>query len=91
MRILTFVAALLLSGSAIAATPEVLTLSVQNMTCATCPITVKKALQQVTGVRDVKIDFQHKTATVHVDTAKATVAMLTKATTDAGFPSTVRK
>ncbi|MBB3222064.1 mercury resistance system periplasmic binding protein MerP [Pseudoduganella umbonata] len=91
MRLLTFVAALLLSGSAIAATPEVLTLNVQNMTCATCPITVKKALQQVAGVRDVKIDFEHKTATVHIDTAKATVAMLTKATTDAGFPSTVRK
>lgn len=91
MRIWTFVAALLLSGSAIAATPEVLTLNVQNMTCATCPITVKKALQQVAGVRDVKIDFELKTATVHIDTAKATVAMLTKATTDAGFPSTVRK
>lgn len=91
MRVSTFVAALLLSGSAIAATPVALTLDVQNMTCATCPITVKMALKQVPGVSDVKIDFEKKTATVQVDMDKANALMLTKATTDAGFPSTVRK
>lgn len=91
MRISTFIVALLLSGSAFAGTPETLTLNVQNMTCAACPITVKKALEKVTGVSDVKIDFQHKTATMHLDTDKANVSLLTKATTDAGFPSTVRK
>ena len=61
------------------------------MTCATCPITVKMALKQVPGVSDVKIDFEKKTATVQVDMDKANALMLTKATTDAGFPSTVRK
>ena len=91
MRVSTFVAALLLSGSAIAATPVALTLDVQNMTCATCPITVKMALKQVPGVSDVKIDFEKKTATVQVDMDKANASILTKATTDAGFPSTVRK
>lgn len=91
MRISTFIATLLLSGSAFADTSESLTLNVQNMTCAVCPITVKKALEQVPGVSDVKIDFEHKTATMHLDTDKANVSMLTKATTDAGFPSTVRK
>lgn len=91
MRLSTFIAALLLSGSAIAGTSETLTLNVQNMTCAACPITVKKALEQVQGVSDVKVDYAHKTATVHLDTHKANVSMLTRATTDAGFPSTVRK
>jgi mercuric ion binding protein len=91
MRISTFIAALLLTGSAFAGTPETLTLDVQNMTCAGCPITVKKALEQVPGVSDVKVDFERKTATVHLDTDKAKVSMLTNATTDAGFPSTVRK
>ena len=91
MRVSTFVAALLLSGSAIAATPVALTLDVQNMTCATCPITVKMALKQVPGVSDVKIDFEKMTATVQVDLDKANASILTKATTDAGFPSTVRK
>lgn len=91
MRITSFTVALLLSGSAFAGTPETLTLNVQNMTCAACPITVKKALEQVPGVSNVKIDFEHKTATVRVDMDKTNAAMLTKATTDAGFPSTVRK
>lgn len=91
MRISTLIAVLLIAGPAFAGTPETLTLDVQNMTCAGCPITVKKALEQVPGVSNVKIDFEHKTATVHLDTDKANVAILTKATTDAGFPSTVRK
>lgn len=91
MRISTLIVTLLLSGSAFAGTSETLTLTVQNMTCAACPITVKKALEQVQGVSDVKIDLKHKTATVHLDTDKANAEMLTKATTDAGFPSTVRK
>lgn len=91
MRISSFIVTLLLSGSAFAGTPETLTLNVQNMTCATCPITVKKALEQVPGVSDVKIDYERKTATMHLDTDKTSVSMLTKATTDAGFPSTVRK
>jgi mercuric ion binding protein len=58
---------------------------------AACPITIKKALQKVPGVNEVKVDFERKTATVHLDANKANVALLTKATTDAGFPSTVRK
>jgi len=85
------IAGLLLAGSAIAGTSKALTLDVQNMTCAACPITVKKALQQVPGVTDVRIDYERKTATVQLDADKASVTMLTKATTDAGFPSTARK
>ena len=91
MRISTFIVSVLLSGSAFAGTLETLTLNVQNMTCVGCPITVKKALEQVPGVSEVKIDFEHKTATVHMDKDKANVSMVTKATADAGFPSTVRK
>ncbi len=91
MRLPTLLLALFLSGSAIAATPETVTLNVQNMTCATCPITVKKALEKVIGVSEVKIDFEHKTATVVLDNDKANSASLVKATTDAGFPSSVRK
>lgn len=91
MRISTFIVALLLTGSAFAGTPETITLNVQNMTCAACPITVRKALEQVPGVSDVKINFEHKTATVHLDLHRSNAALLTKATTDAGFPSTIRK
>jgi len=56
-----------------------------------CPITVKKALEKVPGVSQAQIDFQKKTATVTFDADKATAAGLVKATTEAGFPSAVRK
>jgi mercuric ion binding protein len=61
------------------------------MTCGVCPITVKKALEKGPGVSAVTVDFDHKTATVHFDLNTANAAVLTKATTDAGFPSTARK
>lgn len=80
--------ALLTASSAYAATPQTVILDVQNMTCALCPLTVKKALQKVAGVADVKIDFNRKTAIVTFDPDKVNTAALVKATTDAGYPST---
>ncbi|WP_202412313.1 cation transporter [Duganella fentianensis] len=91
MRIYSFLVAVLLAGPAFAGEPQVITLNVQNMTCPACPITVKKALEQVPGVSDVKVDFGHKTAAVRLDMDRATIASLTKATADAGFPSTQGK
>ena len=76
---------------ALAATPKSVTLDVTKMTCETCPIVVKKALEKVPGVSEVKMDFAKKTATVQFDPDKAGAAALVKATTDAGFPSTVHK
>ena len=60
------------------------------MTCAVCPITVKKALEKVPGVTNAKVDFDKKTASVSFDPDKTSAATLTKATSDAGYPSTVR-
>jgi mercuric ion binding protein len=59
------------------------------MTCATCPITVRQALTKVKGVRRAVVDFEKKQATVTFDDAQTNVAALVKATTDAGYPSTV--
>ena len=75
----------------LAATPQTAVLDVQNMSCAVCPITVKKSLQKVPGVSDANVDFDKKTVTVKFDADKATTAALVKATTDAGFPSTPGK
>lgn len=75
----------------LAATPKTVMLNVKNMTCELCPITVKKALEKVSGVSVVKIDFDNKTATVTYDSDKAKPEALTKATTNAGYPSTVQK
>jgi periplasmic mercuric ion binding protein len=59
------------------------------MTCAVCPIIVKNALEKVPGATNAKVDFQKKTADVTFDPDKASPATLTKATSDAGYPSTV--
>jgi mercuric ion binding protein len=77
--------------AALAAPPQTAVLDVQNMTCGLCPVTVKKSLEKVPGVSQARIDFDKKTATVTFDADKANAAVLVKATTDAGFPSTVRK
>jgi len=64
-------------------------LDVQNMTCAMCSITVRKALQGVKGVQSAKVDFGSKTASVTFDPQKTNTEALIKATTNAGYPATV--
>ncbi|HEV8553684.1 MAG TPA: cation transporter [Casimicrobiaceae bacterium] len=76
---------------AFGAATQTVVLDVQNMTCALCPITVKKSLEQVPGVVSAKVDLDKKTATVQFDPNKAAPVALVKATTNAGFPSTVHK
>ena len=57
----------------------------------TTPITVKKVLEHVSGVQQVKVDYASKTATVQFDDTTATVFNLTEATKDAGYPSSIKK
>jgi len=79
------------SSAALAdALPE-LQLEVKNMSCAVCPITVRKALERVPGVKSIKVDLPSRTATVGYDPALATPEAIMKATADAGFPSVVKK
>lgn len=90
MKHLLVAATVLLSSTAsVWAAPKSATLHVSNMTCATCPIAVKKALTKVKGVTSAVVDFDKKQAVVTFDDAQTSVAALVKATTDAGFPSTV--
>lgn len=91
MRHLIVSLAFVLPLAALAATPKTAVLDVQNMTCSTCPLTVKAALKKVPGVTDAKINFDNKTATVTFDPDQLDSAALIKATTDAGYPSTARK
>jgi mercuric ion binding protein len=91
MRRLLLPAALcLLPFAALAAAPETVTLDVKNMTCPVCPITVRKALEKVPGVADVKVDFGAKTATVTFDPDKANASALINATMQAGYPAAVK-
>jgi len=69
---------------------QTVTFDVQNMTCAMCQFTIKKALKKVEGVQKVSVDTTQKTATVIFDSQKNNVEALIKATTDAGYPATIR-
>jgi mercuric ion binding protein len=74
-----------------AAAQKTVTLSVQNMTCQMCPITVRKSLEKVPGVRSASVDFGKKTATVTYDPDKTKIEDLTRATKNAGYPSVVKQ
>ncbi|WP_436407564.1 heavy-metal-associated domain-containing protein [Burkholderia aenigmatica] len=76
---------------AFAGAPRTLTVDVQNMTCALCPVTVRKSLEQVPGVSAVHVDFDRKTATVTYDPDRARPEFMMRATTRAGYPSTLHQ
>jgi mercuric ion binding protein len=79
-------AALLASGTA-SAGEQTLKLAVSNMYCATCPLTVKKALSAVPGVTKADVSYKDKSAVVTFDDQKATVQALIDAATKAGYPT----
>lgn len=90
MRVWVFCLALLQGGMVLAAgsaSEQVATLTVSGMTCPVCPLTVRKALQGVSGVTAVQVDYASKTAEVHYDPARATTQELRQATANAGYPS----
>lgn len=88
-RMLTLVATITASSLALAAT-ETVALNVQGMSCSSCPITVKKALMKVDGVQQVQTSLAKKEVVVTFDGSKAAPDKLIAATTNAGFPSTVK-
>lgn len=82
---------LLVTGLSFAADSEqTVTFEVDKMTCATCPIAVRKAMQRVDGVKKVEVDFDNKTAVVTFDPESTTPAEIGKASTDVGFPAVVQ-
>jgi len=84
-----FAAAFVALSSTVAAAQRTVTLSVPSMDCPVCPITVKKALLGVEGVSAASVDFEQRKATVTFDDAGTRIEALTRATRDAGYPSTV--
>lgn len=63
------------------------TFSVENMYCALCPVTVKKAMRGVEGVRSVDVDFGAKTATVVFDPTVTSADAVAAASTNVGYPA----
>ena len=69
------------------ASAQQVSLAVSNMTCSSCGPTVRRALQQVPGVYKATVDLRARTATVYFDPSATTIADLTQATANAGYPA----
>lgn len=74
-----------------AATQSTATYAIANMTCAMCPITVRTAMEHVDGVKSVQVDFNAKTATVKFDPSRTTLKAIAAASTNAGYPATIKQ
>lgn len=76
------------ASEATAASERTVTFTVEKMTCAACPITVRQSMQKVEGVKSVTVDFEARTATVVFDPAVTTPERIGAASADAGYPAT---
>ena len=83
--------ALAFAAATAAAEPRTVTLDVQGMYCAVCPLTVSRALKKLPGVIEARASYEEKSATVTYDDARTGVDQLIKATAGAGYPSAPRK
>lgn len=82
--------ALVMAASVAWPAQRTVTLTVENMTCAACPVVVRAAIKQVPGVKDAKIDLRTKTAVVLFDDDLATAAKIAEASRLAGFPAKLK-
>jgi mercuric ion binding protein len=82
---------LVFAAAPLAAAERTVTLAVDNMTCAACPITVKKAIAKVDGVTKVEVSYEKREAVVTFDDAKASLQAIAKASADAGYPAREKK
>jgi mercuric ion binding protein len=89
MKIFFVAVALTVLSTPVWAASRTVTLSIPSMDCEVCPITVKKALSKVPGVSRSTVNFDKRQATVTFDDSKTSVDALTRATMDAGYPSTL--
>jgi len=80
----------LLVAPTVFAAQKTVTLDVTGMNCAACPITVKKSLTKVSGVSRADVNYDRRQAIVTFDDKQTALDQLTRATTDAGYPSTVK-
>ncbi len=80
----------LLTGALASESDESVTFDVERMTCATCPIAVRKAMQRVEGVIEVEVSMEDESAVVTYDPSVTTAAEIGHASTDVGFPAKAR-
>lgn len=90
----TFSVSLLLAALAAGAgatEPKTVVLDVPGMNCPLCPISVRKALERVPGVRQANASLENKSVEATYDPDRTSAEALADAVTRAGYPATVRK
>ncbi len=70
---------------------EQVVLEVEGMTCASCNVTVRRALINLDGVEEAKVTFEPPRAVVTYDPSKVSHEALTRATTNVGYASRVKE
>lgn len=92
LRTVVAASVLMSAGGAFAAS-RTATLEVENVSCVTCAPIVKRTLGRLTGVSQVVVVERGgvATATVTFDDDKITAEALSQATTNAGYPSSVKE
>ncbi|MBL1293080.1 MAG: cation transporter [Thiotrichales bacterium] len=87
MKYIVLLSSILFLSGGMFTKEQLVILSVPRMNCATCPVTVKKALQKVEGVTSVNVIYKSKMAEVSFNDEVASVSYLQKTTNDTGYPS----
>jgi mercuric ion binding protein len=81
------IAALLLAPVAALAAERSVVLRIPTMDCATCPLTIRLALQKVKGVTIAVVSYQQREARVKFDDQLTSIGALRAATRDVGYPA----
>lgn len=81
--------ALMAFGASVAdARAEQACFEVQGMTCATCSVTVKKAVGKLSGIQDVKVSVEKKSAIVKFDPKQTNAESIEKSIDEVGYKAT---
>jgi len=82
---------LALNSGAFATSTEEITMrfTIEKMNCPLCPITVRKSMENVPGVKQVEVDYDMKIATVIFDPALTTKNAIADASTKIGYPASI--
>jgi mercuric transport protein len=90
MKVIVFLCLSVLCGISFAAEKSVL-LSIPGMDCPVCPITIKKSLLKVNGVKSANVSYESKTAAVSFDDQLTDINILLQATENVGYPSILKE
>jgi mercuric transport protein len=79
------------NGGQVSAASSRVSLAVDNMTCSSCVVTVRRSLTRLDGVKEARVTLRPPRAVVVFDPRETSTEELVEATTKAGYPSRVEK